>query len=395
MDGVAGLTQPPVAPGTGFDYEFVVPAAGSYMYHSHVGNQLDRGLYGPLIVEPNREELGYDREFTLMLDDWRDGMVGASPAPSGPPPTGGPRRPGGSGSGGLGGLGSGVGGSGGHGGHGGAPVEPEEETAAGVVSFGGRRYPILLVNGRPPDDPFGITVKRGDRIRLRVMNIGADTGFRFAIGGHRLTVTHADGMPVRPVIADAIRLGMGERYDVLVEATNPGTWQVAVLPEGRDGLGRALLRYAESPSATAPPETARPAELDGQLLHYDDLDGDGADRFPAGGAPDRRYALTLSGMEIDGQRYPDADPLPVARGEWVRVTMRNTGTKWHPMHLHGHHVLVATASGRGPLKDTVSVPGGGGEVTFDVRADNPGRWLFHCHNHYHMEDGMARVVEYR
>ncbi len=208
------------------------------------------------------------------------------------------------------------------------------------------------------------------------MNIGADTGFRFAIGGHRLTVTHADGMPVQPVAVDAIRLGMGERYDVLVEAGNPGAWQVAVLPEGRDGFGRALLRYAESPSAPAPPETARPTELEGQLLRYNDLVGDGAGQFPAGGVPDRSYSLTLSGMEIDGQRYPNADSLPVARGEWMRVTMRNTGMKWHPMHLHGHHVLVATANGRGPLKDTVSVPGNGGEVSFDVRADNPGRWLF-------------------
>ncbi len=94
MDGVAGLTQPPVTPGTGFDYEFVVPAAGSYMYHSHVGNQLDRGLYGPLIVEPTREELAYDHEYTLMLDDWRDGLGAPSAAPSGdPPPSGGPGRP--------------------------------------------------------------------------------------------------------------------------------------------------------------------------------------------------------------------------------------------------------------------------------------------------------------
>ncbi len=253
---------------------------------------------------------------------------------------------------------------------------------------------MLLVNGRPPNDPFGISVKRGERLRLRVMNIGADTGFRFAIGGHRLTVTHTDGMPVQPVTVDAVRLGMGERYDMLVEARNPGAWQVAVLPEGREGFGRALLRYGENPLDAAPPDTARPSELDGQLLRYDDLVGDGAAQFPAGGSPDRSYALTLSGMEINGQRYPNADPLPVARGEWVRVTMRNTGPKWHPMHLHGHHVLVATASGRGPLKDTVSVPGSGGEVSFDVRADNPGRWLFHCHNHYHMDDGMARVVEY-
>ena len=112
------------------------------------------------------------------------------------------------------------------------------------------------------------------------------------------------------------------------------------------------------------------------------------------GVPDRQYDLTLSGMEINGQRFPDADPLPVAEGEWVRFTMRNTSAKWHPMHLHGHHFQVLTASGRGPVKDTVAVPARGGEVTFDFLATNPGRWLFHCHNHHHMQQGMLRLVEF-
>ena len=73
MDGVPGITQDPVAPGARFTYDFQTPIAGSFMYHAHVGMQLDRGLYGPLIVEPRDEPLSYDREYTLMLDDWRDG----------------------------------------------------------------------------------------------------------------------------------------------------------------------------------------------------------------------------------------------------------------------------------------------------------------------------------
>ncbi len=51
------------------------------MYHAHVGHQLDLGLYGPLIVEPKDEPGDYDREYTLMLDDWRDGL--GLPAESG------------------------------------------------------------------------------------------------------------------------------------------------------------------------------------------------------------------------------------------------------------------------------------------------------------------------
>jgi FtsP/CotA-like multicopper oxidase with cupredoxin domain len=359
MDGVPGITQDPVSPGGEFAYEFTVPTAGSFMYHAHVGVQLDRGLYGPLVVESRDEPLAYDREYTLMLDDWRDGVDT-------------------------------------HAGHG-QDDDPDAEPAdpASVVSFGGRSYPFLLVNGRPPDDPLVIEARAGDRIRLRVMNIAADTGFRFAVAGHRLTVTHSDGMPVEPVLVEALRLGMGERYDVLVEADQTGgAWQIGVAPEGRDGWGRAVLRYAGSAQTPAPPTGERPAELDRRLLAYGELLAVEPLPLPAGG-PDRTYSLTLSGTEIDGQRFPDADPLPVAEGEWVRVGMRNTGAKWHPMHLHGHHFQVVTPSGRGPVKDTVSVPSQGGEVTFDFLAGNPGRWLFHCHNHHHMEDGMVRLVEYR
>jgi FtsP/CotA-like multicopper oxidase with cupredoxin domain len=356
MDGVPGITQAPVVPGKGFTYEFETPIAGSFMYHAHVGVQLDRGLYGPLIVEPRTEELSYDREYTLMLDDWRDGVEN-------------------------------------HAGHG-APVDAgPDPDPVDAVSFGGRAYPLLLVNGRPPEDPPVVETGAGDRIRLRVMNIAADTGFRFAIAGHRLTITHTDGMPVEPVTVDALRLGMGERYDVLVDAgQSGGAWQVGVQAEGRAGWGRAVLRYAGN-SARTPAVGERPAELDGRLVRYEELLAREPLPLPAG-TPDRVFDLTLSGTEIGGQSYPDADPLPVAEGEWVRVSMRNTSAKWHPMHLHGHHFQVLTPTGRGPVKDTVSVPARGGLVTFDFLATNPGRWLFHCHNHHHMEDGMVRLVEY-
>ncbi len=253
---------------------------------------------------------------------------------------------------------------------------------------------LLLINGRPPDDPPVLEARPGDRLRLRVMNIAADTGFRFAVAGHRLTVTHSDGMPVEPVTVDALRLGMGERYDVLVDAVQSGgAWQIGVQPESRPGWARAVLRYAGSDASAAPAVGERPAELDRQLLQYADLLALEPLQLPTG-TPDRRYDLVLSGTEIGGQSFPDADPLPIAEGEWVRFTMRNTSSKWHPMHLHGHHFQVLAPGGRGPVKDTVVVPARGGEVTFDFLATNPGRWLFHCHNHHHMEDGMLRLVEY-
>lgn len=373
MDGTPGLTQAPVEPGAAFDYEFVVPEAGTHWYHAHSGHQLDRGMYGALIVEPRVEELAYDREHTLLLDDWRDGLDAS--ADDG-------EHAGHGGGVGLGGYGPGT-----------APSTVADPGPAERVSFGGRAYPFMLVNARPPADPAVFEVRRGDRVRLRVVNAAADTGFRFAIAGHPLTVTHSDGMPVRPVTVDALRIGMGERYDVLVDAGSPGAWQIGVLPEGKTGFGRAVLRYADAPATTAPPADARPPELDGRLLTYDDLVGTGPAEVPPTGVPDRTFALTLRGTDIDVDGLGPDELLPVSQGEWVRVTVRNESANHHPVHLHGHHFQLA-APGRA-LKDTAVVAARGGELTFDWRADNPGEWMIHCHNHYHMEDGMMRTFSYR
>ena len=73
MDGVPGMTQAPVPAGREFTYRFAVAEPGTYWYHPHVGVQLDRGLYGPLIVEDPAEPAGYEHDWTVVLDDWIDG----------------------------------------------------------------------------------------------------------------------------------------------------------------------------------------------------------------------------------------------------------------------------------------------------------------------------------
>ena len=73
MDGVPVITQDPVAAGSQSTYRFTAEDPGTYWYHPHVGVQLDRGLYGPLIVEDPAEAGTYDHEWTVVLDDWIDG----------------------------------------------------------------------------------------------------------------------------------------------------------------------------------------------------------------------------------------------------------------------------------------------------------------------------------
>lgn len=369
MDGTL-LTQDVIAPGARFDYAFVVPEAGTHWYHSHYGQQADFGMYGPLIVEPRREDLAYDREYTLVLDDWGDGVPTAPVAAAG-----------------AGATGARFGGYGNFNRTARTWTTPEP-----TVSFGGRAYPFILVNGKPAQDPAVFDVRRGDRVRLRIINAAADTAFRFALDGHPLTVTHADGMPVAPVTVDTLRIGMAERYDVIVEARSPGIAQIGLLPEGKSGFGRALLRYVDAAASAPPPADARPAQLDGRLLTYDDLVSRFPAKVPPGSPPDKVFTMTLHPTSVEIHELAKTEPIVVRKGDIVRFTIRNESDNWHPMHLHGHHFHLGTA-GRA-LKDTAVVPARGGEITWDWKADNPGQWMMHCHNLYHHKDGMVRAILY-
>ena len=169
-------------------------------------------------------------------------------------------------------------------------------------------------------------------------------------------------------------------------------------------MARAILRYEECGQSSPPPVSSRPQALSGRLLSYSNLRTTREETFPADGlfgGPDRTLNLTLSGgmgnyvWTIDGQAYPDADPIEVSKGEWVRFNLTNRSMMAHPMHLHGHFFQLQNDTGRGPFKDTVLVEPHMGEATFDIAADNPGDWLFHCHIVYHMESGMARVISYQ
>lgn len=67
----------------------------------------------------------------------------------------------------------------------------------------------------------------------------------------------------------------------------------------------------------------------------------------------------------------------------------------HPMHLHGHTFQVVHGDGSfGPRKDTAIVPAMRSLDTYFV-ADNPGEWVTHCHNEYHMTAGMMTTVAYQ
>jgi FtsP/CotA-like multicopper oxidase with cupredoxin domain len=256
-------------------------------------------------------------------------------------------------------------------------------------------YPFHLINGKVPGDPFVVTSKPGRRIRFRLINGGSDTAYRFAVGGHRLQVTHADGFPVRPVDVDTLILGMGERYDVTVTVAD-GVFPIVAVPEGKDDPpAMGVLRSA---SGRTPPAGSRPKELKRRLLSYADLVPTEPVALDAR-APDRvvDMSLQMAGKGrrwlIDGRAFGDHEPIRIESDERVRLRMDNKSMMFHPMHVHGHTFAVVGRGHAGFRKDTVNVLPMQ-KLEIDLQADNPGQWLVHCHNVYHGELGMMTVLSY-
>ncbi len=373
MDGVPGVTQAGVGPGESFVYEFEARPAGTFLYHSHVGYQLDQGLYGPLIIEPAHDPGEHDREYTLMLEDWvmKDGG-GAAPT----------RRRSSMGMGMMGGMMRGRR----FANNGGPLLEPVYDGYA----INGKLYPAI--------EP--LMVKKGERIKLRLLNPSSSTLYFLRLAGHVLTITHADGNPMEPFRTDVLRIGMGERYDVTFEANNPGFWVLSAMERGAgEGGLRIPFRYQGMQSN----EPVSP-DFHGPLMFatYGDLRTKLPDEIPSLGRVDRSFRQILSGgmhspyWTINGRVYPNAERLTVKEGDRVRISYWNRSMMPHPMHLHGHFfrlVNPAIAPDMWISKDTVIVdPMRGIEIEFV--ADNVGRWFHHCHNLYHMVAGMANTVVY-
>ncbi|AKT50721.1 copper oxidase [Arsenicicoccus sp. oral taxon 190] len=380
-DGVPGLTQDPVKPGTKFVYEFTAPDPGTYFFHPHVGVQLDRGLYAPMIIEDPNEPGGYDAEWVVVLDDWLDG-TGTTPddvltkliADGGPANSGG--------MGGMGGMDHGS-----MGGMGGMPTGGPPWGDAGDVT-----YPFFLINGKPPTDPDVLTAKPGQKVRLRVINAASDTIFTLALGGHRMTITHTDGHAVQPTEVGAFYIGMGERYDAVVTLAD-GVFPLVARPFGKTSGGQAMA-LVRTGSGAAPTAGVKPAELSGQVLIGSQLQPADSARLPDRN-PDATARLDLQGSMkpyrwgINGAPFGSNEPLTVKAGQRLRITATNMTMMSHPLHLHGHTFALPS----GLRKDTVLMAPME-SLSIDLDADNDGDWMIHCHNIYHAEAGMMIALSY-
>src|SRR5690606_28307046 len=132
--------------------------------------------------------------------------------------------------------------------------------------------------------------------------------------------------------------------------------------------------------------------------------------FDAGSKFDRQFEMVLDNKmgfynggfnslyTINGEVFPNTPMYMVKEGELIKMTISNRGFVDHPMHLHGHHVLVLSRNGEAVTgspwwSDTLGVlPGETYEIAF--RANNPGIWMDHCHNLMHAAIGMTMHLSY-
>ncbi|MDR7328761.1 multicopper oxidase family protein [Corynebacterium guangdongense] len=275
-------------------------------------------------------------------------------------------------------------------------VEPTGEDTADIVmllhTYPGGSRTLAGVPGQTRQE-----FAPGSIVRVRVINTDNGTSFVW-VPGAPVRVLAIDGTDLHgpgPVQQTKIRLAAGGRADL----------EVTVPPDGGVRVQTAGASLILGPGEAGAPETPAPAaELD--LLAY----GTPAATPLAHAEVDKSYEYIvgqrpgfLDGRPgywwtINGKMGKHVPSFSVREGDVVAMTVTNKSSEVHPMHLHGHHLLVlardgVTSSSAPWWTDSLDVaPGESYDVVF--LADNPGVWMDHCHNLPHAVEGLMTHVVY-
>ncbi|TFH78995.1 copper resistance system multicopper oxidase [Pseudomonas kribbensis] len=260
MDGVPGLSFKGIEPGGAYVYQFKVRQHGTYWYHSHSGLQEQAGVYGPLVIDAREPEpFQYDREHVVMLSDWTDEdpaslmktLKKQSDYYNYHKRT-------------VGDFIQDVGEKGW-----GATVADRTMWAqmkmnpTDIADVSGATYTFLM-NGHAPDSNWTGLFRPGEKLRLRLINGSAMTYFDVRIPGLKMTVVAADGLHVKPVTVDELRIAVAETYDVIVEPA-ADAYTLFAQAMDRTGYARGTLAARAGLSAPVPAPDPRP------LVTMDDM----------------------------------------------------------------------------------------------------------------------------
>ncbi|HVZ74978.1 MAG TPA: copper oxidase [Polyangia bacterium] len=176
MDGVAGITQKPIAPGETFKYELTLRQSGTMMYHPHHDEmtQMALGLTGMIVVHPRRPRTHVDRDYVLMLHEWKIDPGAARP-------------------------------------------DPMEMTDFNVLTINGAVFPATAP----------LVARTGERVRIRIGNLSAMDHHPIHLHGHRFHVVETDGGAIPPSAQwpeTTVLVPTGSTRTLEVVANAPGDW---------------------------------------------------------------------------------------------------------------------------------------------------------------------------
>jgi FtsP/CotA-like multicopper oxidase with cupredoxin domain len=219
-----------------------------------------------------------------------------------------------------------------------------------------------------------------------------------ALPGHTFKIIAMDGNPVpNPKEVEVVSLAVAERVDAIVEMNSPGVWVLGSTLEKSRQMGLGVV--VEYVGKSGPPVWKDPKDATWDYTVF-------AENSPAA-KPDETVTLALMDMgplkestfdtwAINGQSWPEIDPIKVQQGKRYRLTFQNASNDQHPMHLHRHTFELASVGDKnvsGLKKDVINVMPLD-IVSVDFLADNPGDTLMHCHMQLHMDFGFMQLIKY-
>ena len=344
MDGVPGLSFRGIRPGETYVYRFKVRQGGTYWYHSHSGFQEQRGLYGPLVIEPLQPEpFKYEREHVVMLTDWTDespervfaklkkqsdyynrnqrtvGDFLRDVRTNGLRATLADRKMWGE-----------------------MRMNPTD-----LADVSGYTYTYLL-NGTAPAGNWTGIFKPGERVRLRFINGSAMSYFDVRIPGLKLTVVAADGQYVHPVTVDEFRIATAETFDVIVEPSGHDAFTIFAQSNDRTGFAAGTLAVRDGLRAEIPELDPRPmltmADMGhGGMGHEMGAMGNEAPAAPAQKPADPHAGHTMPPVAVPGNppagqaaSQKPAPPDPHAGHDMSTMT---GGVQQHPDSESGNPLV--------------------------------------------------------
>jgi FtsP/CotA-like multicopper oxidase with cupredoxin domain len=344
-DGVSGVTQDAIAPGSSYSYEFVATDPGTYWYHSHQDpvSQIPRGLLGALVVVP-RGGVVEARDYTLMVQGLPDS---------------------------------------------GTPVVNGQANLR-LAAAPGESVRLRLINAVQPGF---------DGTPEMPALVGAPYAVA-ALDGHDLNQPQLLG-PQR------VPLGMGQRADLVFTMPARGSVRLAGLTGTPSLFGSPTTTSVTIGDGPPPPAVSLRSLPVFDVTKYgrpaadavaDAGSYDSPRRIVLSGAPQFRNGGFDMTFTLNGVASPHIPPINVREGQVARLRIVNEGDEPHPIHIHGHVFSVlarngVALSGTPVHLDTVLVwP----KETWDVafKADNPGVWMLHCHILTHAAGGMSMTVNY-